>query len=146
MGAGDRGETLLELLIAVAIMGVAVLAIVGGIGVGVVMSDVHRKQATAGTAVRDFGEAVENQVMAGGYVPCAAPAKYAAPAGFSAPTGFTSSVSAVRYWSSGAWASTCGTDSGLQQVTVQVASTDGRASEQLAVVVRRNCGLKDALC
>ena len=146
MAADDRGETLLELLIAVAIMGVAVVAIVGGIGVGVLMSDVHRKQATAGTAARDFGEAVENQVAAGGYFPCAAPAKYAAPAGFTLPSGFTSSVASVRYWSGGAWAGTCGADSGLQQVTVQVASTDGRASERLVVVVRRACGLKDALC
>jgi type II secretory pathway pseudopilin PulG len=146
MSADERGETLLELLIAVAIMGIAVVAIVGGIGVGVLMSDVHRKQATAGTSARDFGEAIENQVAGGGYVPCAAPAKYAAPAGYASPTGFTSSVAAVRYWSAGAWASTCGADSGLQQVTVQVASADGRASERLVVVVRRACGLKDALC
>lgn len=146
MGAGDRGESLIELLVAITIMGIAVVAIVGGIGTAVLMSDIHRKQATAGTAARDFGEAIENQVMAGGYVPCAAPAKYAAPNGYQPPGGFTSSVTAVKYWAGGAWAASCGTDSGLQQVTVQVASTDGRATEKLVVVLRRSCGLKDTLC
>jgi type II secretory pathway pseudopilin PulG len=146
MRADDRGESLLELLIAVAIMGVAVAAIVGGIGVSVLMSDVHRKQATAGTGVRDFGEAVENQVMAGGYFPCAAPAKYAAPAGFTVPARFTSSVTSVKYWTGSAWSATCGTDIGLQQLTVQVASGDGRASERLEFVVRKRCGLGEAPC
>jgi len=143
---GDRGESLLELLVAVAILGVAVAAIIGGVGVSVLMSDVHRKQATAGAGVRDFGEAIENQVMAGGYFPCAAPAKYAAPAGFTTPSGFTSSVASVKYWTGSAWAGTCGTDSGLQQLTLQVASGDGRAREQLVVVVRKRCGLGEAPC
>jgi type II secretory pathway pseudopilin PulG len=146
VGTDDRGESLLELLVAVAILGVAVVAIVGGIGVSVFMSDVHRKQATAGAGVRDFGEAVENQVMAGGYFACAAPAKYAAPAGFAVPVGFTSSVASVKYWTGSAWSATCGADSGLQQVTLQVASGDGRASERLEVVVRKRCGLGEALC
>ena len=95
-------RALVVVLAAVAILGVAVLAIVGGIGVSVLMSDVHRKQATAGAGVRDFGEAVENQVMAGGYFACAAPAKYAAPAGFTVPAGFTSSVTSVKYWTGSA--------------------------------------------
>lgn len=146
MRAGDRGESLLELLVAVAILGVAVAAIIGGVGVSVLMSDVHRKQATAGAGVRDFGEAIENQVMAGGYFACAAPAKYAAPAGFTTPAGFTSSVASVKYWTGSAWAATCGTDSGLQQLTLQVASGDGRANEKLVVVVRKRCGLGEALC
>ncbi|WP_410586545.1 type II secretion system protein [Amycolatopsis sp. lyj-23] len=142
MGDGDRGETLLELLVAVAILGVAVVAVVGGIGVSVLMSDVHRKEATAGAGVRDFGEAV----MAGGYFPCAAPAKYASPAGFTVPPGFGSSVASVKYWTGSAWSATCGTDTGLQQVTLQVASLDGRASERLEVVLRKPCKLGEPLC
>ncbi|MDQ1740524.1 MAG: hypothetical protein QOE53_2176, partial [Pseudonocardiales bacterium] len=55
----DRGETLLELLIALAIMSIAVVAIVGGLVAGIAMSDIHRKQSTAGAAVRDYAENVE---------------------------------------------------------------------------------------
>jgi Tfp pilus assembly protein PilV len=137
----DRGESLLELLIAVAIMGVAVTAIIGGIGVSVMMSDIHRKQATAGTAVRDYGEAI----MAGGYVSCATTASYPAAAG-SIPAGYAASVTSLKYWTGTTWASSCAPDKGLQQLTLQVASGDGRASESLVVVVRKPCGLKDALC
>jgi type II secretory pathway pseudopilin PulG len=62
----DRGETLIELIVALAIMGITVVAIVSGIATGIVMSDIHRKQATAGAVVRQYAEAIENDVAAGG--------------------------------------------------------------------------------
>jgi len=138
---GDRGETLIEILLTVVIMGITVTAILGGVGVGVLMSDVHRKQATAGVAVRDLAEAVQDSVAGTGYVPCATAAAYASPPGYAAPAGYTASVvpTSVRYWTGGGWQAVCTVDSGLQRITVQVASTDGRASEQLDVVLRRPC-------
>lgn len=143
---GDRGETLLELLIAVVIMGVAVVAVIGMLVNSVQLSDVHRKQATASAAVRDYGEAITNAVAGGGYVGCATTASYASPSGFTVPSGYAKSVSSVQYWTGSAWQSTCSTDTGLQQLTIQVASADGRASEQLVVVVRKPCGLSDSPC
>ena len=143
---GDRGETLLELLIAVVIMGVAVVAVIGMLVNSVQLSDVHRKQATASEAVRDYGEAITNTVDGGGYVACAGTASYASPAGFAVPAGYAKSVASVRYWTGSAWQSSCSADTGLQQLTIQVASADGRASEQLVVVVRKPCGLSDSPC
>ena len=44
----------------IAIMGIAVVAIVSGLGASILMSDVHRKQATSATYVRGYAEAIEN--------------------------------------------------------------------------------------
>jgi type II secretory pathway pseudopilin PulG len=152
----DRGESLVELIVAVAILGVAVVAIVAGLGTSVLMSDVHRKQATAGVAVRDYAEAVENAVVAGGYVTCANADghDYAAPAGFAVLSGYSRSAVAgplgqpLAYWNGSGWQTTCPAsgDTGLQQLTLQVASSDGRASEKLVLVVRKPCRLTDASC
>jgi Tfp pilus assembly protein PilV len=146
--ADDRGESLLEVLIAVTIMGVALVAIVGGLVTGILVSDVHRRQATASASVRDYAEAIENAVAGGGYVPCGGAANYASPAGFAVPSGYSMSVVAgsVRYWAGGGWQSTCTTDTGLQQLTAQVASTDGRATERVVLVLRRPCRISDPLC
>jgi type II secretory pathway pseudopilin PulG len=147
---GEQGESLLELLIAVAIMGIAVVAIMAGLVTSVLVSDVHRKQATAGTAVRDYAEAIQTSVADEHYVPCATAASYGPGAlvpAFSAPAGFTPSVvsGTVRYWNGSSWQSTCSTDLGLQQLTIQVASSDGRATERVDVVLRKPCGL-DTSC
>ncbi|MBV9822901.1 MAG: prepilin-type N-terminal cleavage/methylation domain-containing protein [Actinobacteria bacterium] len=139
--ASDRGETLLELLIALAILAIAVVAVVGGLLASILASDIHRKQSTAGAAVRDYGETVEKYVAGTGYAACASPSSYApATVGFSAPSGYAASALMVRYWSGSAWSTSCGTDTGLQQLTLQVASSDTRAAEQLVVVLRKPCG------
>src|SRR5690349_17582143 len=99
--AADRGETLLELGVALAILGMAVVAVVGGMSAAVMLSDVHRKQATAGVAVRDYAEAMQTAVANGHYTACAAPAAGFVP--FTAPTGYTKSVADIRFWNGTAW-------------------------------------------
>ncbi|HVK26256.1 MAG TPA: type II secretion system protein [Actinokineospora sp.] len=142
----DRGETLIELLIAVVILGVGAVAIGAGLTTGVLASDIHRKQSTAGATVRDYGEAIQHAVATGGYVACAAPSVYNAPSGFVVPTGYTASVTAAKYWNGTAFVATCSPDRGLQQLSLQVAGADGRATERLVVVIRKPCGLGDPIC
>jgi uncharacterized protein YejL (UPF0352 family) len=146
--ADDRGESLVEVLMAVTIMAIALVAIVGGLVTNILMSDIHRKQATAGAMVRDYAEAVENAIAGGGYVPCASTSSYASPAGFTVPAGYSNSVvvGSMRYWNGSGWQTSCTTDTGVQKVTLQVASDDGRASERLVVVVRKPCRLGESLC
>jgi len=144
----ERGESLVEVLIAVAIMGIAVVAIMGGLTTSVLVSDVHRKQTTAGTVVRAYAEAIEHSVADGNYVACAPAGSYASPAGFTVPSGYPKSVVAgsMRYWNGTAWQTSCSTDSGVQRLQIQVASDDGRATETVMVVLRKPCRLGDAPC
>jgi len=132
----DTGETLLELIIAVAILGIVVVAIVGGIATTILMSDLHRKQATAGAYLRNYAETLQSS-----YASCTSgPPDYAAL--LTAPvSGFNPPTATVKYWdatSSSFSSSSCPpTDPGLQQITLTLAAVDSRATESLVVVVRQ---------
>lgn len=133
MRTDERGETLLELVVAVAIMGVIIVAFAGGLLAVTYMSDVHRKQASAGAYVRDYAEAVEKWVADGNFPDCANSAAYTAVAVPSFPTsGYAKSAAASCLTIPNA-----GTD--LAQVTLTVNSTDNRATEKLVIFVRRSC-------
>jgi type II secretory pathway pseudopilin PulG len=142
---GDRGETLIELLVTVVILGTAVVALVGGLALAVRVSDMHRKQATAGAAVRAFAEALQTMVAATptGYVDCADDTTYEGTY-TGAPAGYVPDVTAVSYWDGAAFVATCTTDTGVQRVSLTVASADGRASESLDVVLRKPCRLGES--
>jgi type II secretory pathway pseudopilin PulG len=146
----ERGESLLELLIAVVIMGLAVVAIMAGITTSVLMSDIHRKQATAGAAVHTYSEAIENYVSAGGYTGCAAASNgstgpYGTTAvSFAVPTGYSVTVSGAMSWSGSDWVP-CTSDSGYQKVTVRIAAGT-RATEKIDLILRRPCRMSDGLC
>ena len=68
---------------------------------------------------------------------------------YSAPANFQASVTQVRFWhpngSTGSFESGC-PDVGLQLLTLQVATTDGRVVETLDVALRKPCRAEDALC
>lgn len=149
-GSDDEGESLIELIMAVAIMGITVVAIVGGIATTILMSDVHRKQATAGSYVRSYAEAVSAYVASGtpaseANFEAESPDYSPSRVGFTAPAGgFIASVTSVRCGevdSDGF--GDCPSGSGVQQVTLNLASADSdadglrRASESLVVVVRK---------
>jgi len=147
----ERGESLLELLIAVVVMGVAVVAIMAGITTSILVSDMHRKQATAGAAVRTYGELIENYVAGVGYAGCAAASTetagpYAATAvGFTVPSGYSVTVSVATSWNGTNWVA-CTSDGGYQKVTVRVASGDSRAAEKVDVILRKPCRTTEAVC
>jgi prepilin-type N-terminal cleavage/methylation domain-containing protein len=126
-GVPDAGFSLVETLIAVAILGIGVVTVVSGMMTSIKISDLDRRQAEGQTALRAYAEAVTGDTYTG----CAA--SYPA-AAFSAPAGWTAAMT-VAYWSAGTstFTPTCGTDSGLQRVTLTVTATDGRGSESLSL-------------
>jgi Tfp pilus assembly protein PilV len=139
----ERGESLLELLIAVVIVGITVIAVIGGLATSIAMSDIHRKQSTAGAYVRSYAEAIQNAVaVPGTYSASCTTPTYAS--GFSVGDSRYGAprITKVSFWNGSSFPTTAcdaATDVGVQQLTLEVASLDGRASEQLVIVVRKPC-------
>jgi type II secretory pathway pseudopilin PulG len=130
----DRGETLLELVMAIVIAGVCVVAIGSGIALSVKISDVHRQQAIAGQYLHDYAEVVQSS-----YVACTSGATHDYSSGLPSPSNggpWKLTQSAIKYWNGTAFTATCpATDPGLQQVTLELQTTDGLVDESLVVVV-----------
>lgn len=140
--SSDRGETLVELLVAVSILGIAAVAIIAGLWTSVKASDIHRKEASGGAYVRSFAEAIQNKVDSnGGYESCAdAASDYADVAVLDLPPGFTKAVTQVQSWNGSAWGPCTG--DGIQRLDLTVTSTGDvthRAVEKLTVVLRKPC-------
>jgi len=140
----DRGETLLELVIAIIILGVLVVAIGSGVVVSVKVSGIHRSQSTADAFLHNYAESIQSSYKACGSA--AAPTYSALASGYvsglATPTGFNAPTASVKFWQAnpGTFVSSGGacpaSDPGLQQVTFALTSTDGLVSESLNVVVR----------
>jgi Tfp pilus assembly protein PilV len=130
----EDGATLIEVLIAVMILGVAVVAFIGALGTGVVSSDVHRRQATAETAIRRYAEAVKARPFT---ATCPTTTYPISSGTFSAPAGFTASVPQVRYVAADNSITTTCSPTAVQVVTVAIESTDGKVDASLDIVKRR---------
>ena len=130
---GDEGFTLVEMLVAIALMGIGVAAVLSGIMTSIVTSDVHRKQATGETVMRGYAEEAK-QVT---YSSCAT--TYTIP--YSAPNGYTVVLEGVDYWNGTAWAAqpapTCASTPTVQRLRLATATDDGRGAESVEVVVRK---------
>lgn len=144
----ERGETLVELLVALTILGIAGVAIVAGLEMSVRASDEGRKAATGGAYVRSFAEAIQTTIDTNaGYAACASAAStYQAVAVPDLPAGYVKAVASVQSWKGSAWGA-CDSN-GVQRVNLSVTSTgDARHSinETLTVVLRKPCnGAADA--
>src|SRR4051812_13419970 len=55
----DRGETLVELLITIIVIGIGLVAVVGMLGSTIVASDAHQSMADAEVIVRDYSDAIK---------------------------------------------------------------------------------------
>ncbi|HEY2296177.1 MAG TPA: prepilin-type N-terminal cleavage/methylation domain-containing protein [Jatrophihabitans sp.] len=131
----DRGETLLELVVTIAILGVCVVGIGAGIALSVKISSIHRDQATADAFLHNYAESIQTS-----YTTCASSTTYSS--GLPTPNGFASPTSSVKFWNGAAFTNlspcTSASDPGLQQVTLNLNSTDGFTSESLVVVLRKS--------
>jgi len=131
----EAGETLVETLITVVLLGLLATGIVGAFASVITVSNFDAETAGAEAVVRTYAQAWQRRA----YVDCTAGSSanpYSGkPPGYSPPAGYTAAVSAVRFWdgtssSPAAFVTTCaaGGDAGLQELVVSVTPTDAPAT------------------
>jgi type II secretory pathway pseudopilin PulG len=139
-----QGETLIEVVVAVVILGIAGVAVMAGLELSVRSSDVGRKQANGGSFVRSLAEAIQESVASGGYKPCAAADAYLSAtvrAAAGIPLNYGAAQSKALAYNGTAWGS-CGSDNGSQQMTLTVTSPGTgihQANESLTFILRKPC-------
>ena len=143
MSAGrptDGGFSLVEVLIALVILGLGFTALLGAMGTAFSGANTFRGQSNAGTVVISAVERVKDAA----YSSCATPSTYLTAAQEAAQTaGWPASavkVDEVRYWNGFTYGSTCQEATSpylaMQLITVSVTSPDSRAVERLQVAKR----------
>jgi prepilin-type N-terminal cleavage/methylation domain-containing protein len=134
----DRGDTLIEVLVAVTILGIAFVAVLAGLATSINLSDRHRAQTSAGIVVVSAADSVKNQA----YVACpsATTASYSASSGVILPARWTTAnlaITAIKFRNGTAWSATCpGTDQNVQLITITATAPRG-GTESIDVVKRR---------
>ena len=143
---GDRGETLLELVITLMIIGIAFTALMFGIGAAVDASQLHARQVEARTYLRTWAESIERN-SGSGYRACptgTTSGSLAAPTGN--PSYLVPATPSVAVWNAAAsppnWVvcSSAASDPGWQRVTIAVTVRPGilpAFTESLEVAVRQ---------
>lgn len=133
----DRGETLVEVLVTVLILGLAGVAVMTGLATSVTASDIHRKDTTNGYYAKNYAEAVQTYIQGHQSAFNCSPDYSAATVGFIPAPGYTPTYAWGAVDETGV-PTTC-TSNTAQMVTVKVVSTGGRGTEQLSFVLRRPC-------
>lgn len=148
----DRGETLIELIVAIAILGIGAVAILAAFQMSITFSDMGRKQANSDSAVRGLAEAIQNSVNTSGtYKPCALPNVYVTSAvrtQAGIPAGYTANQGQAQSWDGTSWTTSgpC-SDTGVQRLQLTVtspaaANPGGKAVasvETLTMILRKPC-------
>jgi Tfp pilus assembly protein PilV len=152
----ESGETLIEILMAVAVMGIAFVAILGAIFTAIRVSDYHRKTTTADIVLRDWAEVLKSpgiNALGTGYnatyVACSVAGGTVSYPAYTAPAPNATYVATmtITYLTDAtaatpAFQSTCpATDQGVQRLTLTVKgpSTDAVVQgKETVTIVKRN--------
>jgi len=156
----EAGETLIETLMTVAIMGIAFTAVFGAIWTSIRVADYASKTSKADTLVRAFAEDMKQRDGDAAYVPCTTaggtvtyPA-WTVPLEYRNPTSgvplYTATITKIQYlsgYSNGVpqWSNTCpASDLGAQQLTLSatgpVTDPTVRGTESVTITKRNATG------
>jgi type II secretory pathway pseudopilin PulG len=145
---GDAGESLLEIIITIMIMGLAIPAIVGAVMAAVGSSSQDRHQVQAQQLLTSWSETIAKANTDGSYGPYGAcpPGSFYATGPFAPaalPSGFVVSVTSIDYWD--AATSTfggCAADKGVRRLRLHVdvgAGVYPAFAMERYFIVRRPC-------
>jgi prepilin-type N-terminal cleavage/methylation domain-containing protein len=133
----EAGYTLSEVLIAVVILGVAVVAVVGSLGSSIFVTRAHRDIVTSDALVRRYAE----QLTQATFAPCAT--TYTGLSGV--PAGYTVSIVSIEHAdgsvSPTGWgpadAAHCPATNEVQRITVQAQRTSQGTGVQRLQIIKR---------
>jgi Tfp pilus assembly protein PilV len=133
---GESGDTLIEVLIALVVIGLTVTALLGAFATAISASAEDRNLATIDTLLQSFAETATYQIQLQpnpSFAPCSA--SYTLSPSFVHPAGYTVTIASVSYWSSTQFVATCVASSTAPQlITASVKGPNGSAGV-LAFVV-----------
>jgi type II secretory pathway pseudopilin PulG len=151
-GDGERGETLLEMLITIILMGTAVVGILAGLVAVTNLASRNSQTTHVRNSAQSYAELLKQPVQSFEYVPCADASTYGAIPADLLPTDYEAEIVAIQYAAlvpnggpansvrfNDAQPSTCPTtDNGLQRLVIEVRSGPGgdALSETVAIVKR----------
>jgi type II secretory pathway pseudopilin PulG len=141
----EAGETLVEMLIAIVVIGIAVTAILGALLTSITASTQHRGLAVEDTLLRSYAEQAKQQIelpapaSSALYQP-SCQASYVVnwpPVGLTVPAGYNVTITGIQYWTAAGFvdSSACQSDTGLQLITLTASGPSG-LTQQLSFVVR----------
>jgi type II secretory pathway pseudopilin PulG len=151
--SSEAGETLVELMITVAILGLSMVAILAAIWTTLRTADINSKSSNADTALRAFAEQLKQPQATDTfkYLPCTTAGAQVTYPTYSPPAPYdhyTATVTKVRYLTGYSaseeptWATACpATDRGLQEITLTVTGPDNEpdvASTETVTIVKRD--------
>ncbi len=131
------GETLLEVVISIAMLGLVFAALLGAVMTTTRASDLHRLQSDGDTQILTAAE----QIKAATYVDTCATSTAATPLyPVVLASGWTLTDQDVTYWNGTTFTATCYDNLhiglSLQQIQLEVSSADGRASRSVTLAKR----------
>jgi type II secretory pathway pseudopilin PulG len=138
----DQGETLIEIIMTVAIVALTAVALIGSVLTSITSSGEHRTLALNDQYLKDYADSAAQQIQrqaAPLYKPCASVSYYnsnvTSPS--NVPSSYTIGITGIKYWdtTSRSWSANCPSGTPAQLITVGVASPT-QVAATLAFAVR----------
>jgi type II secretory pathway pseudopilin PulG len=136
-GAGDGGDTLIEVLIAVAVVAATAAALIGAVLTSITASSEHRSLAVDNAVLSSYVETVENAVQrqASPMFTTACGSSYSV-APQSLPAGYNVGITSITYWNGTGFGSTCPASHNNVQLITATATSPTQVSTSVSFVVR----------